>query len=260
MASERREVLITGAAGGIAQGIAEAFRAAGWWIVGVDIGPPEPNGHWDEFHQVDLGKPDSIADLFAMLRSQDAADDESSAERGVRCIVNNAAVQVCSPVHETTLEEWDQVMAVNLRAPYLMIRRGVAWLRLAASASVVNISSVHATATSPGIAAYAASKGGLSSLTRAAALDLGPDGIRVNAVAPGAIDTPMLRAGLTRQADAEPAEVMARFAAQQTVGRIGTPREIGDVVLMLAAPETGGFFNGASVVVDGGATIRLSTE
>jgi NAD(P)-dependent dehydrogenase (short-subunit alcohol dehydrogenase family) len=70
----------------------------------------------------------------------------------------------------------------------------------------------------------------------------------------------MLRDGLTRQTDAEPAELLARFAAKQTVGRIGTPTEIGGVVLMLAAPETGGFFNGASVTVDGGATIRLSTE
>jgi NAD(P)-dependent dehydrogenase (short-subunit alcohol dehydrogenase family) len=261
MASKTREVIITGASGGIGQGIAEVFVASGWHVIGIDHTAPDSPESFEEFHLVDLSKPDSIAGFFAEVRAREQDKLGTERERpAVRCIVNNAAVQVCSPVHETTLEEWDQVMSVNLRAPYLMIRRGIAWLRHADSASVVNISSVHATATSPSIAAYAASKGGLSALTRAAALDLGPEGIRVNAVAPGAIDTPMLRDGLTRQTDAEPAELLARFAAKQTVGRIGTPTEIGGVVLMLAAPETGGFFNGASVTVDGGATIRLSTE
>ena len=248
-----REVIITGAAGGIGQGIAEVFRDAGWRVLGLDVDPPGATGPWDGFHQVDLADGDAIEAFFAGLAQQDRAPDS-------RCIVNNAAVQVCSPIHETTSEDWDRVMSVNLRAPYLMIRHGMAWLRQAANPSVVNISSVHATATSPSIAAYAASKGGLSALTRAAALDLGSEGVRVNAVAPGAIDTPMLRESLMRQQDAEPEEVMRRFAATQTVGRIGTPGEVGKVVLMLASPETGGFFNGACVLVDGGATIRLSTE
>ncbi len=250
-----REVIITGASGGIGQGIAAVFRAAEWRVFGIDCVPAATPDLYDDFRLVDLAEGQSIEEFFEELTTGDAAERSA-----VRCIVNNAAVQVCSPVHETTPDDWDRVMAVNLRAPYLMIRHGIEWLRAAQSASVVNISSVHATATSPSIAAYAASKGGLTALTRAAALDLGSEGIRVNAVAPGAIDTPMLRAGLTRQTDGDPAEIMRRFEASQTVGRIGTPEEVGSVVLTLAAPETGGFFNGASVTVDGGATIRLSTE
>lgn len=247
----RREVLITGASGGIGGGIGDVFRAAGWRTIGVDLVTPPAAEQWDEFHQLDLAEPEAIAALFAAL-DDDGAD--------TRCVVNNAGVQVCLAVQETPVAEWDRTMAVNLRAPYLMIRHGLPWLRLAAHASVINISSVHAVATSPSIGAYAASKGGLSALTRAAALDLASEGIRVNAVLPGAVDTPMLRAGLTRQSNDEPSAEFSRFASAQVVGRVGTPCEIGEVVLMLAAPETGGFFTGAAVVIDGGATIRLSTE
>ena len=249
--SRRRQILVTGASGGIGDGIGQAFRAAGWETIGIDRSAPADTSVWTAFHQVDLADPSAIEALFRTL---------SAGPCEVRTIVNNAAVQVCASTQDTTLDEWDRTMAVNLRAPYLMIRFGLSWMRAAENASVINISSVHSVATSPSIAAYAASKGGLAALTRAAALDLAPHGIRVNAVAPGAVDTPMLRAGLTRQGDTDADEVFARFAASQPVGRVGTPREIGDVVLLLANPETGGFFNGASLCVDGGATCRLSTE
>lgn len=246
-----REVIITGASGGIGGGMGHVFREAGWRTIGIDISEPADAATWDTFSVVDLSDPGAIEAFFGELGAR-LCD--------VRCLVNNAAHQVCAPVHATSLDEWDRVMAVNLRAPWLMIRHGIAWLRAADEASVVNITSVHATATSPSIAAYAASKGGLAALTRAAALDLAPEGIRVNAVAPGAVDTPMLRAGLTRQGDADADAVFARFSASQPVGRVGAPAEIGHVVRWLATPETGSFVTGATVTIDGGATIRLSTE
>ena len=251
-----REVIVTGASGGIGAGIRTVFRAAGWRVIGVDSTPAPSPSDFDAFHHVNLARPESIEGLFGQLGTH--SDDLP--ERDVRCIVNNAAVQITRPVQQTSLSDWDEVMTVNLRAPYLMTRLGLSWLKAAAHASIVNVTSVHARATSPSIAAYAASKGGLDALTRAAALDLAPEGVRVNAVAPGAIDTPMLRAGLMRQADVDADDLLARFAAAQSVGRVGRAEEIGEVVLMLAAPETGGFFNGASLVIDGGATARLSTE
>jgi NAD(P)-dependent dehydrogenase (short-subunit alcohol dehydrogenase family) len=245
-----REVIVTGAAGGVGAGIGAAFAAAGWRTIGLDRVEPAELSVWSEHVRLDLADPAAIEAFFASRPAR---------EVHVRCIVNNAAVQVCRPVHETSLMEWEAVQAVNLRAPYLMMRHGLGWLRAAANGSIVNITSVHATATSPSIAAYAASKGGLEALTRAAALDLAPFGVRVNAIAPGAIDTPMLRDGL-RRAGGDPDTAFATFSAAQAVGRVGVPAEIGALAVFLADPATGGFFTGASLRPDGGATARLSTE
>src|SRR5262245_56418043 len=105
--------------------------------------------------------------------------------------------QLAKPLIETLPEEWDHIMATNVRAAYLLSSRLHPLLK-AAKGGIVNVASVHAVATSPGMAAYAASKGALVSLTRAMALEFAADGIRVNAVLPGAVDTPMLAEGLKR--------------------------------------------------------------
>jgi len=112
-------------------------------------------------------------------------------------LVNNAGFQVTKPLIETTVEEWDMVMTSNLRSVFLGAKLAYPLLK-ANGGAIVNVSSVHAVATSANIAAYAASKGGLLALTRAMAIEFAPDKIRVNAVLPGAVDTPMLRAGFHR--------------------------------------------------------------
>lgn len=128
--------------------------------------------------------------------------------------------------------------------------------------SVVNISSVHAVATSAGIAAYASSKGALLALTRAMALEFGTDGIRVNAVLPGAVDTPMLHAGLSRghlNGDTT-TKLLRGLGKKHVMGRVGKPSEIGQTILFLADNEKSSFMTGQALIVDGGATARLSTE
>jgi NAD(P)-dependent dehydrogenase (short-subunit alcohol dehydrogenase family) len=124
------------------------------------------------------------------------------------------------------------------------------------------VSSVHAVATSVEIAAYAASKGGSLALTRAMALEFARDGVRVNAVLPGAVDTPMLHAGLMRGhvAGGTLEERMADLAGRTVMGRIGAPEEIARTILFLADSTQSSFMTGQSVIVDGGATCRLSTE
>jgi NAD(P)-dependent dehydrogenase (short-subunit alcohol dehydrogenase family) len=152
-------------------------------------------------------------------------------------------------------------MASNLRSIFLTAREGYPLLR-AARGAIVNVSSVHAVATSVEIAAYAASKGGSLALTRAMALEFARDGVRVNAVLPGAVDTPMLHAGLMRGhvQGGTLEERMADLASRTVMGRIGAPEEIARTILFLADSTQSSFMTGQSIVVDGGATCRLSTE
>jgi NAD(P)-dependent dehydrogenase (short-subunit alcohol dehydrogenase family) len=128
--------------------------------------------------------------------------------------------------------------------------------------SIVNVSSVHAIATSEGIAAYAASKGAIVALTRALALEFGRNKVRVNAVLPGAVDTPMLRAGLTRGhlKGKNASQLIRALGSKHVMGQVGAPEEIAEGILFLADPARSSFMTGQSLVIDGGATARLSTE
>jgi NAD(P)-dependent dehydrogenase (short-subunit alcohol dehydrogenase family) len=126
----------------------------------------------------------------------------------------------------------------------------------------VNISSVHAVATSRDIAAYAASKGGLLAFTRALAVEFAPQNVRVNAVLPGAVDTQMLRDGLNRAHAGEGTieERLENLANRTVSGKIGQPEEIARVIYFLADDRQSSFLTGQPVIVDGGATVKLSTE
>jgi NAD(P)-dependent dehydrogenase (short-subunit alcohol dehydrogenase family) len=128
--------------------------------------------------------------------------------------------------------------------------------------AIVNVSSVHAVATSKEIAAYAASKGGMLALTRALAIELAPDKIRVNTVLPGAVDTEMLRSGLNRDhaGSGTTDERMEILASKTVIGKIGRPEEIARAIYFLADQDESSFTTGSSLIVDGGATTRLSTE
>jgi NAD(P)-dependent dehydrogenase (short-subunit alcohol dehydrogenase family) len=239
----RRVVLITGVAGGIGAACARAFAEAGWAVAGLGLSA-EAAGHVERHASIDLAGADVEARLEAFIGELPRID----------AVVNNAALQIVKPLRDTTADEWDRMQAVNLRAAYLVIRIALPQLRSARGA-VINVGSVHAVATSPGLAGYAASKGGLVTLTRAAALELAADGIRVNAVLPGAIDTAMLRAGAERFGD----EGMARIAARVPLGRVGSPDDVARAVLFLAGPGAG-YVTGATLAVDGGVLAALSSE
>jgi len=254
----KRVMVVTGAAGGIGRAIVQRFVAAGWQAIGWDKAPrPADFPRAARYQQVDLAEPAAIARAAAAVR----ADFPK-----LHALINNAALQIAKPLLETTVEEWDAVHAVNLRAAFLVSKALFPALQAAAQAgegaAVVHVASVHALATSANIAAYAASKGGLLALTRAMAIEWAPFGIRVNAVLPGAVDTPMLRAGLAR-GHLQGAAVEAQLAelARRTVnGRIGKPAEIAAAVYFLADESQSSFMTGQPLVVDGGATARLSTE
>ena len=244
--------VITGVAGGIGGATAQAFAEAGWRVVGVARRQIDslPGVH----HLI-------IADVSDITASERVFNEVSSSEGRIDALVNNAAIQICKPLVETTPDEWDAVMATNLRSVYLAIRHAYPLMRDHGGA-IVNVSSVHAVATSANIAAYAASKGAVLALTRALAIELAPDHIRVNAVLPGAVDTPMLRAGLTRGnvQEVDVQELMRGIGKRTVMGRVGRPEEIAQAILFLADNDRSSFMTGQSLVVDGGATAKLSTE
>jgi NAD(P)-dependent dehydrogenase (short-subunit alcohol dehydrogenase family) len=248
----KRVVLVTGAAGGIGRATAAVFHQEGWETVAVDRSAAVGFPSGVEFHQADVSDPGAVEGLVRWLRGKTDRLD---------ALVNNAAIQIVKPLVSTTVEEWDAVMASNLRSIFLTAREAYPLLR-AARGAIVNVSSVHAVATSVEIAAYAASKGGSLALTRAMALEFARDGVRVNAVLPGAVDTPMLHAGLMRGhvAGGTLEERMADLAGRTVMGRIGAPEEIARTILFLADSTQSSFMTGQSVIVDGGATCRLSTE
>ena len=206
-----------------------------------------------DFFQADISDPHSIEIVFKNLGGLSSSLD---------AVVNNAAVQVAKPLIETTVEEWDAVMASNLRPAFLIARLAHPLLKNSGAGAIVNVSSVHAVQTSANIAAYAASKGGLLALTRAMAIEFAPDNIRVNAILPGAVDTPMLRSGLGRGhvGDGDIQSRLDNLARKTVNGRIGTPSEIAHAIYFLADETQSSFMTGQAMIVDGGATARLSTE
>ena len=200
-----RVVVVTGAAGGIGAATCAVFASQGWRVFGIDRRTPGDGvlldtleGSGGAFVRADMSDPEAPRRVFSFVEDQAGM---------LHALVNNAAVQVCKPIAQTTAEEFDLVMASNIRSVFLSMQLAQPMLERTArdaehdgtpAPAVVNVSSVHALVTSPDIAAYAASKGALLAFTRATALELGPMGIRVNAVLPGAVDTPMLHAGLSR--------------------------------------------------------------
>lgn len=248
----KRVVAITGVAGGIGRGTARVFYEAGWVVVGIDRKKADDVHDVHRFIQADISDAEAPHHIFETIASREGRLD---------ALVNNAACQVCKPILETTPEEWDQVFTCNVRSVFLSVKQAYSLLKKS-SGAIVNVSSVHAVATSCGIAAYAASKGALLALTRAMALEFGTESVRVNAVLPGAVDTPMLHAGLTRghAAGDSVAKLVRGLGKKHVMGRVGKPHEIGQTILFLADTERSSFITGQALIVDGGATARLSTE
>jgi NAD(P)-dependent dehydrogenase (short-subunit alcohol dehydrogenase family) len=249
-----RVALVTGAAGGIGRATVQLFAESGWRVIGVDrlpFGEGFPSGGL--FIQSDISISENLESIFSQAHAYTGRLD---------ALVNNAALQIAKPILATSVEEWDAVMASNLRSVFLSVKLAHPLFQAAGGGAIVNVSSVHAVATSANIAAYATSKGGLLALTRVMAIEFAPDNIRVNAILPGAVDTPMLRAGLTRGhlQGTDVSERLDNLARKTVNGRIGRPQEIAHAIYFLADGSQSSFMTGQALIVDGGATARLSTE
>ena len=231
-----RNVLVTGASGNLGQGIAMRLREAGASIV-VHYRNDIASARWLA-HQ--LGDAPIVgADL-----SDESAVDALFAKHRIDNVVNNAATQPVVPLADMTLDEWRAIHPSNLDSAFLVTQRAVAhWREAGAKGAVVNIASIEGTDPAQGHAHYATTKAGLIMFTRAAALEFGGDGIRINAVSPGLID----RDGL----ETDWPDGVGRWRDKAPLGRLGTPNDVADAVLFLLSPAAR-WITGVNLVVDGG--------
>lgn len=261
--------LITGVSGGIGWATAKRFKKEGWTVIGTDLyerdisdksgdeSYPYESYPYDRFIQADLSESSGPETIISNIIYREAKLD---------ALINIAAMQKCQYVMQTRSRDWDQVMNCNLKSPFFLAQRAQPYLLSGKNerpGSIVNVSSIHAFQTSDQIAAYAASKAGLTGLTRNLAIEFGKCGIRVNAVCPGAVDTPMLKAGLSRgqfQKKGNEDELVEDLGKKHIMGKVGTPEEIASVIYFLANSEESSFIVGSNLIVDGGATIQLSSE
>jgi NAD(P)-dependent dehydrogenase (short-subunit alcohol dehydrogenase family) len=239
----RRTLLLTGASRGIGHATVKRFSAAGWRVITCSRHPFPENCPWEmgpEDHiQVDLANPDSTRAAIAEIKQR-------LDHRELHALVNNAAISPKAAGGgrlnsiDTTLDVWEHVFHVNFFAP-IMLARGLVEELKAAKGSVVNVTSIAGSRVHPFAgAAYAASKAALASLTREMAFDFGPLGVRVNAIAPGEIDTSILSPGTE--------EIVAH---QIPMHRLGTPDEVAKIVYVLCT-ETSSYVNGAEIHINGG--------
>lgn len=246
----KRTVLITGAARGIGLACSQIFAAAGWRVCAVDVLAPMEREPFDTFIKADLTTELGLKKITGLVGELPK----------LSALVNNAAVQIIKPLLGTELQDIDDVINLNVKVP-LFLSQAFFHL-LSPGGSIINISSVHALATSNHIGAYAASKAALLSLTRTMAIEFGEHGVRANALLPGAIDTEMLKAGLGRghiESEDLPQQLQL-MASKHPLGRIGKPEDVARAALFLADSVQSGFITGQSLTVDGGCLGKLSTE
>ena len=239
--------LVTGAAGGVGREVVRLLLEAGASVVAEDLSPTV----------VELERPDGrvatvVGDVADSATARQAVDLAVERFGRLDILVNNAAQFLLKPTLETTDEEWDEVLRTNVRGVFVHAREALPALTEGGGA-IVNVASISGVVGLADQIAYCASKGAIVQLTRQLAVDWSSRGVRVNAVAPGAIDTPFLRNSLAGVPDID--AVLAQIAAAHPLGRISEPDEIAEIVVFLASPRSR-FVSGAILMADGGFTAQ----
>jgi NAD(P)-dependent dehydrogenase (short-subunit alcohol dehydrogenase family) len=238
--------IVTGAAGGVGREVVARLHAAGAAVVAEDLAPEVAALETADGRVAGL-----CGDAAQSGTAQRAVELALDRFGRLDILVNNAARFLGKPTLETTDEEWDGLMATNVRSVFVHCREALPHLLAAGGGAIVNVSSISGVVGLPDQAAYGATKAAIAQLTRQLAVDYSPRGVRVNAVAPGAIDTPFLATALSGAPDLD--EARKQVAAEHPLGRIASPAEIAEVVLFLCSPRSS-FVTGAVVMADGGYT------
>ena len=238
-------VLVTGAGGGLGSAICARFGAGGWDVVPTDL----PGGSAGDWIPADLLDVQQIREMVAQAAALHGRLD---------CVVHSAGLWTEGPSEETTEEEWDRVVGVNLKAAYFVSSAAIPHLE-ATGGSIVMLSSDAGIQGNAGAAVYSASKGGVSNLVRALALELAPRGVRVNAVCPADVETPMLHGQARDFGGDDPEGYFARLRSAYPQGeraRFLQPAEVAEVVWFLAQPQAAGV-TGANWAIDFGLSAGI---
>lgn len=249
-----RVALVTGAGSGIGRAIAVTLSRRGATVLAADV---------NEASAADAAAELVSGGLAARALHMDVADERSVleglkgvAEGGLDVVVNCAGVDHPAPLAEMTEAHYERVLGVDLKSVYLVTRAALPLLARSANASVVNISSIMAWYTAPGYVAYTAAKAGVIGMTKALAAELGPSGVRVNAICPGFIDTAIWHKNLAKLEPDEARDYAERVRRLHPVGRRGLPEDVAYATAFLASDQAT-FVSGATLVVDGAVTTRL---
>jgi NAD(P)-dependent dehydrogenase (short-subunit alcohol dehydrogenase family) len=247
---EGKRAIVTGAGAGIGRAIAIRLSSEGARVALADVDEDAAGGVASEvdgetlIRQVDVTRAGEVEALVGGVLEEWG---------GLDIMVNNAGIGVAATAPDTSEEDFDRQMDVNLKGTFFGIKYAVPAMRDSGGGSIINMSSIAALVGIPDRAAYCAAKGAILALTRAAAMDHVGEGIRVNCIAPGTVDTPWI-SRITAGYD-DPEEARARMQARQPHGRFVTPEEIAAMAAYLASDESASVI-GACMVVDGGMTAR----
>ena len=240
-----KNAVITGGGQGIGLGISRALLAAGAQLLVAQRSPLPPELKDASWIEADLAEADSYAAIAAAAKRHFG---------GVDILVNNAGFMFEQGLDEMQIDDWNRMLAVNLTAPVFLSKHLLPLIRANGGGSIIHVGSIEGLAANPEHAAYCASKGGVHALTRAMAVDLGSDGIRVNAIAPGWIRSELSDNYINSQQDPESA--WKGLYKMHPAGRIGEAEDVGQLAVYLAS-DTSTFVTGQVIVIDGGRTAKL---
>jgi len=244
--------IITGAARGMGRTSALAFAAEGATVGLTDVRAELLAGVADEVHAAG-GRAVAVAGDITDPTTIDRLVNEAKALGPVSILHNNAGFFHAAPLADHTVEDFQALLTVNCVSQFIAAKRVLPEMRAIGRGSIVNVASVMANAGLPNFAGYCASKGAVLAMTRALAYELGPDNIRVNAICPGAVETPMIDDSVKGLSPEEAKTQLDGFVGRQILKRLAAPEEIINLVLFLASDEAS-FMTGQLVTIDGGWT------
>jgi meso-butanediol dehydrogenase/(S,S)-butanediol dehydrogenase/diacetyl reductase len=242
---EGKTAFVTGGNGGIGAAICARFAAEGAQVIAADIHPPVTVLAGVDFREYDVTSESIVTSTFGDLEQQWPQLD---------ILVNAAGIEIEKTIEDTTLEEWNRIFAINVTGMFLTSKYALPLLRKSAGASVINFGSYDGYIADPGLAAYCATKGAVHALTRAMACDHGPEGIRVNAVCPGYVNTPMLQDFFGESGDIETLKQAVRDV--HPMRTYGEPTDVANLVNWLASDEAR-YASGQLWILDGGLSAQV---